>query len=128
MGCEPYQFMQSTGIVCSRGRHKSDHLNCFRKGCNEPAEKLCDFPDGQGRTCSRRCCIGHSRKLEGHEDMDYCLEHAFIMTCWKCSGEVRGWKDGDPIPPKTLLDETGKPREPVFVCGPCRVSWIAVKA
>lgn len=75
MECEPIKTPDGVVIVCGR-RRRTERRKCFSRWCPRDAEKLCDYPIGDGKTCDRRCCDRHSRPVEGKADTDYCLEHA----------------------------------------------------
>jgi len=42
--------------------------------CGDMADRLCDYPIGNGKTCDSALCKYHSVKIKG--DIDYCPEHS----------------------------------------------------
>jgi hypothetical protein len=76
--CHVVQTPEGAALVCGSRRHNTrDVKPCFVKDCPGNADKLCDYPVAEGKTCDRPCCLRHSRPVKGKEDTDYCLEHAF---------------------------------------------------
>lgn len=70
MVCEPFILPNGArGCVCGPRRASS----CSHPGCLQPHTKLCDWPIGGGKTCSKRLCDGHA--VSAGPDLDYCPDH-----------------------------------------------------
>lgn len=54
--------------------------------CLEPAEFLCDFPVGDGKTCDRPLCEGHAHEVA--PDVHYCTGHHAMWEEFRASGGV----------------------------------------
>lgn len=52
--------------------------------CGTVAEKLCDFPVGNNKTCDRPICSDCSTVIG--PDIDYCPAHACEWERWKSEG------------------------------------------
>jgi hypothetical protein len=68
MVCEVVEFDGFRAILCGRSRRQ----RC--KFCGSGyADKLCDFPTGNGRTCDASMCSRCATNI-AHE-IDYCPQH-----------------------------------------------------
>lgn len=49
--------------------------------CGRCADFLCDYPLGEGKTCSATLCETHARAIGGpDEDLHFCPAHAAMLT------------------------------------------------
>ena len=83
----PCQFFRSSdgelvGVICSRG-HKQ--ARCYI--CGKPANSLCDYPIGKGKTCDKPMC-SHCKTTIGY-DLDVCREHNNQADIAKTKGGER---------------------------------------
>ncbi len=74
MACKKLKIKQpdgtfSHGFICGDFEHD---LNCRICGCF--ADKLCDYPVGNDKTCDSAMCQDCAVHIKG--DLDYCPEHA----------------------------------------------------
>jgi hypothetical protein len=60
-----------TVIIC--GLRRSKPKRCSHAGCEATGTKLCDWPIGGGRTCSKPLCDRHA--VRAGRDVDHCLHH-----------------------------------------------------
>ncbi len=68
------------GFICTGRRAWK---KCFVSHCRARGEVLCDWPMEGAKTCDRRCCRAHSKRVG--PDKDYCLEHALLHSKGKLS-------------------------------------------
>lgn len=78
MGCDLVEGKDEKGrpwrgIVCSRGQRPPDIGMCQTDGCSARAERLCDWPAGEGKTCDKKICPRCAKRVG--PDKDYCEEH-----------------------------------------------------
>lgn len=79
MGCQVIHGQtgdggEFTAFVCSRGRGRRSNMGlCLVNGCATPAEVLCDWPVGQGKTCDRKLCRRCAKRVG--DNLDYCPGH-----------------------------------------------------
>jgi hypothetical protein len=81
MVCVPIKGEGFTGFMCFRGLRKPPWETCSEKGCNQPADYLCDHPIKPRRrkgklqtTCDRKLCAEHRTAV--NEGVDHCPFHA----------------------------------------------------
>jgi hypothetical protein len=66
-------------ILCGDfGAHCSD--------CGAVSDNLCDYPVGKGKTCDRKICDDHSKRVG--LDIHYCPTHAKHWNKFRRSGGV----------------------------------------
>lgn len=70
MACMHVRIGDTTAIVCTRGR--GSRSKCMY--CKQTCTKLCDAPMPGGKTCDRKLCDGHARRVG--DDKDFCPDHA----------------------------------------------------
>ena len=71
---------QHIGFLCGDfGEHCTD--------CGAPADNLCDYPVGNGKTCDRPICDEHSKQVG--VDIHYCQTHAKHWDKFKRNGGVK---------------------------------------
>lgn len=58
------------GVMCSHGHHEK--RKCAF--CGKPADYLCDYPIGDGKTCDKPICK-KCKTIVG-DNLDYCPTHA----------------------------------------------------
>lgn len=52
--------------------------------CAAPADNLCDYPVGEGKTCDRSICDEHSHEVG--PDLHYCAAHYQSWKEWRAAG------------------------------------------
>ena len=81
MPCLPFQTPDGMrGIVCVQSRARP------RCACGKPADLLCDYPVGRGKTCDRNICACHATEIG--PDLHYCETH------WRQSGMDHSLREG----------------------------------
>jgi hypothetical protein len=71
VGCDITEKGGIVTIACSRGRRTPK--KCTFPNCDQPGDRLCDFPTGNGKTCDRRGCRRHLAPAGPNKD--YCITH-----------------------------------------------------
>ena len=80
MGCYHLDLPSGgTGIICGK-------LGKPCASCSRPADYLCDFPVGKGKTCDRRMCEKHAAEVG--PDLHYCTAHHAQWERFRASGGV----------------------------------------
>lgn len=74
MICETVNLNGVSAIVCGRGRRRK------RCGCGAPADLLCDWKIGGGKTCDRAICKTHAQEVA--TDKHLCREHQEAYRLW----------------------------------------------
>jgi hypothetical protein len=77
MVCRPFNRDGMTGFVCGP-RLRIRKCAC---GSGLPADLLCDWKVGEGKTCDLQICRGCS--ISPAEDKDLCPGHAKAWKAWK---------------------------------------------
>lgn len=65
-------------IIC---RSRSPRARCSVAGCKRPHTRLCDWPEGPGRTCDHKLCDKHATRMRWPQKVpgdsrDLCPSHA----------------------------------------------------
>ena len=71
MACRT-QKMPNGGVMWMCGDAFNDTPVC--RVCGHIADRLCDYPVGNDKTCDSALCQEHARNIKGN--LDYCPEHA----------------------------------------------------
>jgi len=74
MECVPVRGKEMIAFVCgSRVRGNLTREQCCCKDCGLPHTRLCDFPVSGGKTCDRKLCDRHAKRIG--PEKDYCPWH-----------------------------------------------------